>query len=119
MYAKKPATRIVAISSASEIKLSGIKTAFDSPPHRGRHFASDKAQYFFLVRNAPATSPPAPEDSRAATQGDPADTQNKVPAIMDYDFFQMQVYQRTGGQRDSMLPVTHSMQRRIQPASSW
>ena len=33
--------------------------------------------------------------------------------IMDYDIFRKQVYRRTGGQRDSILKVTDSIQREI------
>ncbi len=54
----------------------------------------------------------APEENRAATLEGRASTQNKV---LDYGLwhFQEQVYRRTGGQRDSILEVTDSLQREI------
>jgi hypothetical protein len=54
--------------------------------------------------------PPAREDSRAATQKLAPGTQNKGLVIMDYGIFRKQVYRRTGGQRDSSLSVTNSVQ---------
>jgi hypothetical protein len=51
-------------------------------------------------------------DSRAATQGSRASTQNKVLVIMDYEIFRKQAYRGTGGQKDSMAGVTHSVQGR-------
>src|SRR5882762_5725846 len=65
---------------------------------------------------ARATLECAREDSRAATPEGRARTQNKVPVIMDYAIFRKQVYRRTGGQRDSIVVVTDSVQREVRNA---
>ena len=72
-----------------------------------------KAQRSFVLCRAGAIQERAREDSRAATQEGRACTHNKVPVIMDYEIFGKQVYRRTGGQRDSIVVVTDSIQREI------
>jgi hypothetical protein len=73
-----------------------------------------KAEESLALWSVRASLPSAREDSRAATQKGRARTQNKVLVIMDYGIFRKQVYRRTGGQRDSILKVTDSIQRGIE-----
>ncbi len=56
-----------------------------------------EAQNSLVLRCVPATTPPAREDSRAATQEGRARPQDKVLVIMDDGIFRKQAYQGTGG----------------------
>ena len=69
-----------------------------------------KAQKPIVPCSVPATLARAREDRRRATEQGRARAPSKY-SIMDYGIFRKQVYRRTGGQRDSVLKVTDSIQR--------
>src|SRR3981081_4563499 len=73
-----------------------------------------KAQKSLVLCCVRATPLAAREDSHAATQEGRACKQNNVLVIMEYGIFRKQVYRRSGGQRDSILKVTDSIQRGIE-----
>src|SRR5712664_1395251 len=100
MYAKNPATSVVAISSASEMKFWCIKDAIDSPSTIRTATPLDTNREKTLIPRRESTTPHRPKTIGRAG-GKPVDTQNQVLAIMKYQFFWKQAYQRTGSQRYS------------------
>src|SRR5882762_1048767 len=118
IYAKNPATRVVAIKSASEMKFWCIKDAIDSPSTVRTTPYLDTNVWKTLVPRCESRTPLRPKTIGRAG-GKPVDTQNHVLAIMKYQFFWKQAYQGTGSQRYSSEEVTDSMQMGLHPYPTW
>src|SRR5882762_1270916 len=114
IYAKNPATRVVAIKSASEMKFWCIKDAIDSPSTVRTTPYLDTNVWKTLVPRCESRAPLRPKTIGRAG-GKPVDTQNQVLAIMKYQFFWKQAYQGTGSQRYSSEEVTDSIQMGLHP----
>src|SRR5882762_5874604 len=100
IYAKNPATSVVAINSASEMKFWCIRDAIDSPSTVRTTPYLDTNPRITVTPRCESTTPLRPKTMGRAG-GKPVDTQNQVLAIMKYQFFWKQAYQGTGSQRYS------------------
>jgi hypothetical protein len=110
MYAKKPATKEVAASNASAMKLWLVKASVNSPS-RARTVPLHRANTVqrFVHQSETKTSTGAHKDNHASSRGSHLGAQNKVLVIMDDAIFRKQAYRGTGCEKGSSEEVTVSI----------